>query len=120
MTLFVGATGKRFVLGRLLGKGGEWQVFEIYGEPNLALKIYNPAKASLRKAKVEAMVEAGLHQQSSYVAFPIDVVRDHGGAFMGFTMKKVPDTGPFTIFTVLAVAVSSSLTPMSGSSSGLH
>jgi DNA-binding helix-hairpin-helix protein with protein kinase domain len=89
MATYVSQSGKRYITGNVLGKGGEGQVFHVEGHPDLALKIYNPAKAVERKEKIQAMVAAGLAGTSNYVAYPKEVVNDQSGKFAGFTMKKV-------------------------------
>lgn len=89
MAIYVSLFGKRYVTGKILGKGGEGEVFHVEGHPDLALKIYNPNKAIERKEKIHAMVAAGLNRTSDFVAYPKEAVNDQSGKFAGFTMKKV-------------------------------
>ncbi|WFU06746.1 protein kinase domain-containing protein (plasmid) [Rhizobium sp. CB3171] len=88
-TTVFGSDGKKLTLGTMLGKGGEGTVYHIHKAGDLAVKIYNPGKASERKAKILAMTSAALHKTTDIVAFPIDTVSDKNGTFMGFSMKKV-------------------------------
>lgn len=82
------ANGKKLVLGPLLGKGGEGDVYNISGSTDIAVKIYKDGKALERHEKVVAMVAGGLSSTSAYVAYPLEVVTRQNGKFAGFTMKK--------------------------------
>ncbi|MDK1376474.1 MULTISPECIES: protein kinase domain-containing protein [unclassified Sinorhizobium] len=89
MTVVVSSDGRRLTLGGLLAKGGEGAVHHIVEAPDLVAKIYLRGKAGDRREKVEAMVSAHLHMNTSFVAFPVDILKSQRGDFLGFTMKKV-------------------------------
>jgi DNA-binding helix-hairpin-helix protein with protein kinase domain len=80
--------GKPIRLGKLIGKGGEGEVFQIEGASEHALKIYGVPDAR-RESKVTAMVRGGLASGSDLIAFPSSIARRQDGAFVGFTMRLV-------------------------------
>lgn len=86
--------GARVVLGESIGKGNEGEVFAVVGSPDVAIKMFDEPKARAREAKVTAMVKAGLFERTPFVAFPTTLVRDGGGRFVGFTMKRVSNHKP--------------------------
>jgi DNA-binding helix-hairpin-helix protein with protein kinase domain len=79
---------------KLLGRGGEGAVYEIVGQPTKAAKIYLQDKALLRREKILAMAQAGLHNGAGSVAYPISPLFKSNGAFAGFTMNKVTGRKP--------------------------
>lgn len=78
--------GKPIRLGKLLGKGGEGEVFALADDAGFAIKIYYKSDPK-REAKIAAMIAAGLANNSKLIAFPAAIVRDSKGAFVGFTMR---------------------------------
>jgi DNA-binding helix-hairpin-helix protein with protein kinase domain len=80
-------------LGKRIGKGGEGEVFTLADSPNLAVKIYSHPDL-FREEKIAAMIAASLASKSSLVAFPLAMVRNQGGAFVGFSMRLVPAHKP--------------------------
>ena len=80
------ADGKKLTLGKSLGKGGEGQVFDLGND--LAAKIYAKPDAA-REAKIKAMIAAGLADSTKLIAFPIALIADDHGKFVGFVMGKV-------------------------------
>lgn len=86
--------GRPLRLGRRIGRGGEGEVFAIRGEPTLAVKLYAADKAEARADKIAAMVAAHLDTGDGRVAFPIAIVEDAGGDFVGFTMPRVVGAEP--------------------------
>ncbi len=90
MTAGFFAAGKQPLdLGARLGKGGEGEVYALANRPSQAVKIYTGSDLQDRHEKVRAMVDAGLATRTSLVAFPLEVVTDKRGQFVGFTMNKV-------------------------------
>ncbi len=89
MTTVISSDGRRLTLGNLIARGGEGAVHHVVEAPELVAKIYLRGKAGERREKVEAMVSARLHMNSSFVAFPIDTLKSQRGEFLGFTMRKV-------------------------------
>jgi DNA-binding helix-hairpin-helix protein with protein kinase domain len=76
-------------LGRRLGKGGEGDVYALEDRPTLAVKFYTVTDATAREPKVTLMIQEGLATKAPLVAFPIQIVRKHDGAFAGFLMRLV-------------------------------
>ena len=72
-TLEVVVAGQRIPLGKRIGGGGEGEVYALDDSSGRAVKVYNTAKRSARKAKVMAMVQAGLANTSKFVAYPIEI-----------------------------------------------
>lgn len=89
MTVYITGNGTKVRLGAVLGKGGEGTVHAVEGEPGHAAKLYLSGLAAERRDKIAAMVAAGWHAKSEFVAFPVDTLFDRAGVFAGFTMRKV-------------------------------
>lgn len=83
------SVGNTLRLGQQLGKGGEGAVFGIIDNADLAAKIYWPGKAAERHEKIRAMIAAGWHKSSPFIAFPADTLFAPKGEFVGFLMRKV-------------------------------
>lgn len=81
------------VAGHSLGRGGEGAVFDLVGRPGMAMKLYFTLDPS-REAKVSAFVNCRVASSCPSAAVPRSIVRDPGGAFVGFTMRKVQDARP--------------------------
>jgi len=86
--------GKLVRLGERLGKGGEGEVFALADGSGRAIKIYSVADTAAREEKIAAMVRLRLAEQSTLVAFPLAIVRDRRGAFVGFMMTLVREHKP--------------------------
>lgn len=84
----------RASVAELLGKGGEGEVYTIKGRSGLAVKIYNTSLRAKREDKVRAMVGEGLAVKTDLVAYPVDVVTDRRGIFLGFVMRLVSGYRP--------------------------
>ena len=82
------------VVGKLIGKGGEGQVFALNGRSGAAVKIYDSRLRVEREEKVRAMVHRGFAAQTQLVAYPKDVVSDRRGNFLGFLMQLVSGHRP--------------------------
>lgn len=86
--------GRPEALGTRIGKGGEGEVFALQSRPDSAVKIYKDALRSQREPKVRAMVEGRLATTTDLVAFPVEVVTDLRGVFLGFSMRLVKGYQP--------------------------
>jgi DNA-binding helix-hairpin-helix protein with protein kinase domain len=85
---------RRVRLGTRIGKGGEGEVYSLEKDELHAVKLYTVTDLVEREQKVEAMIQTGMARQAPQVAFPLSVVRDEGGRFAGFLMKKVLEHNP--------------------------
>jgi DNA-binding helix-hairpin-helix protein with protein kinase domain len=83
------ADGKELRLDKSIGKGGEGEVFAIANMPGFAIKAYLPRVVTEREKKIRAMVGTKLADSVPMVAFPIQIVVDGRGAFVGFVMRRV-------------------------------
>lgn len=81
-------------LGPRIGKGGEGEVFALEGDAARAVKLYHPARASEREAKIAAMVRSRLATAAPSVAFPLAIVRTNVHRFAGFIMPRVFEAKP--------------------------
>jgi DNA-binding helix-hairpin-helix protein with protein kinase domain len=86
--------GRSIILANELGKGGEGTVYEVQGDAAIAVKIYRPDKAAERRQKIEAIVAAQWHKNTSCVAFPIEALFGSTGQFLGFTMLRIAANKP--------------------------
>jgi DNA-binding helix-hairpin-helix protein with protein kinase domain len=89
VVIFQNSLGQTVKLGKQLGQGGEGTVFAVENNPDLAAKIYKPTLAASRFGKIKAMADGRWHKQVNEVAFPIDLLFNGQGGFVGFTMKQV-------------------------------
>ncbi len=85
---------QRLTLGRLVGKGGEGEVYALANDSSRAVKLYTAADLRTRELKVSAMVRANLAARSSLVAFPMSTVAARDGRFLGFVMRLVAGHKP--------------------------
>lgn len=81
--------GRRPDLAKLIGRGGEGEVYLLNGDTKKAVKVYFGAANPDREAKVRAMVRHRLAQSSNLVAFPEEIVTTQTGEFAGFSMRLV-------------------------------
>jgi DNA-binding helix-hairpin-helix protein with protein kinase domain len=89
------ANRARLKLGSRLGKGGEGAVYALADRPSEAVKVYHADNLTEDlRAKVQAMINAGLAKATSLVAYPVELVTDEKGRFLGFTMSKVGEHKP--------------------------
>jgi DNA-binding helix-hairpin-helix protein with protein kinase domain len=93
-SLRVSVGGRPLELDRLIGKGGEGEVYQIAGNPTKAVKLYTTADRLSRESKISAMVQAELAKHSPLAAFPLAVVHRHDGTFAGFVMRLVGNHRP--------------------------
>jgi DNA-binding helix-hairpin-helix protein with protein kinase domain len=87
-------SGKRAEIARLIGKGGEGEVYLLAADPKQAVKVYTAAGNVQREAKVKAMIRLGLATSSNLVAYPKEIVTRKTGEFVGFTMRFVEGLQP--------------------------
>lgn len=80
--------GRPMRLGKMIGKGGEGEVYALADDPDRAVKVYGTPDAE-REAKVRAMVARRLSDGSDLIAFPEAVVTTGHGRFAGFVMRLV-------------------------------
>jgi DNA-binding helix-hairpin-helix protein with protein kinase domain len=91
--IFIGKNGS-YTTTRLLGKGGEGAVYEISGQPDLVLKIYNDQLDVAKVRKLELMASFTHAKVKEYAAWPLDTVVDSKGNTVGFVMKKLVNYVP--------------------------
>lgn len=87
-------SGKKTRLGKLLGRGGEGDVYFVEGRPDDAVKLYKNELRAPREAKVLAMVGSRLSERTNLVAFPLEIATDEAGRFAGFIMRLVAKCRP--------------------------
>src|SRR5947208_1035462 len=91
--IFIGKKGT-YTTTRLLGKGGEGTVYEISGQPDLVLKVYNDKLDAAKVRKLELMASFTHAKVKEYAAWPLDTVVDCKGNTVGFVMKKLVNYVP--------------------------
>ena len=76
-------------LGPRLGTGGEADVYELTGEPHLAVKLYRGERAG-RDAKLRAMVASAppTEESTGRLAWPRELVTARDGSVRGFVMDR--------------------------------
>ncbi|MBQ3108716.1 MAG: hypothetical protein IJC67_03780 [Clostridia bacterium] len=108
MDKYKGRNGKVYELGKRLGHGGEGDVYEVNGHPDLVAKIYKSTKFAASpegfvtsrdymREKIETMLDQPVTVSRSGaidVAWPKDILLDGSGDFVGYTMPYVRDKYP--------------------------
>lgn len=75
-------------LGKLLGKGGEGEVYEVEGQPALVAKLYTSGMTAERAEKLSVMPQLLTPKLASLTAWPHEVLR-RGGKIVGFLMPRI-------------------------------
>jgi DNA-binding helix-hairpin-helix protein with protein kinase domain len=72
-------------------KGGEGCIYDVVGDNELVAKIYHPAgRTSSRYEKIKVMLEHPPKETArSQTAWPVDVLYDTAGSFIGFLMPRI-------------------------------
>lgn len=86
--------GKKHHLAKLIGKGGEGEIYTLSETNDLALKLYTVSDKTLREKKITEMISLSLSQQTSLVSFPTAIARSVDGQFVGFVMRLINDHKP--------------------------
>lgn len=86
--------GAPVALGKLLGRGGEGEVYEVLNEPGLVCKLYLSPLPPARARKLAAMTALATPELLAIAAWPTATV--HGGppathAPLGFLMPRLSD-----------------------------
>ena len=84
--------GHRYALGKLLGSGGQAEVFAVEGRKELAAKIYRSAPGPIEWAKLEWMLAhppgaAGI--PGVLIAWPQELLLDDHGRLIGILLPRV-------------------------------
>ncbi len=97
MTVYQGLNGKTYNTGTKLGEGGEGTVYEINGESDKVIKLYNPEKLKNRteraakERKLKSMLGMKIQARVDGVlrlAWPLDILYERG-KMVGFVMYKM-------------------------------
>ncbi|BAV08754.1 protein kinase and helix-hairpin-helix DNA-binding domain-containing protein [Filimonas lacunae] len=78
----------QYTTGRLIGKGGEGQVFDVNENPNQLAKIYNEQPDAEKASKLRYMASLQKPAILQFAAWPADVLVENG-VTKGFVMKKL-------------------------------
>ncbi|NLO39839.1 MAG: hypothetical protein GX115_10285 [Ruminiclostridium sp.] len=72
-------------------KGGEGSIYDVVGNPELVAKIYHPAgRTRSRYEKIMAMLKYPPKTAAkSQTAWPVDILCDKSGYFIGFLMPRI-------------------------------
>ena len=84
--------GRRYTLGKVLGSGGQAEVFTVEGKKELAAKIYRSAPGPIERAKLEWMLAhppgpAGM--PGVLIAWPQELLLDDHGRLIGILLPRV-------------------------------
>jgi hypothetical protein len=84
--------GRRYTLGKVLGSGGQAEVYTVEGRKDLAAKVYRSAPGPIERAKLEWMIAhppppAGL--PGVLIAWPQDLLLDDHGRLIGILLPRV-------------------------------
>ena len=79
--------GKRIVLGKKIGEGGEGSVYDIESDKGIAAKIYNSTISQKKQDKLISMVNCRNSQLENFTAWPLSTLHRNGNV-CGFLMPK--------------------------------
>ncbi len=96
MTDLFDKTGRRILLGKKLGTGGEGSVYEVPSLGNdIVAKVYHGAVSPEKQAKLLGMVKGGDESLKKIAAWPLETLHmSAGGQIRGFLMPKVAGYEP--------------------------
>jgi DNA-binding helix-hairpin-helix protein with protein kinase domain len=72
---FYTSQAAEITLGAKLGSGGEGEVYELRGEPELVAKLYHEPLAAEKAEKLQVLARLGNERLFKIAAWPIDVLR---------------------------------------------
>ncbi len=82
--------GRRYILGKQCGRGGEATIFEVVNYSGAIAKLYKPELCnSYREEKLRTMLRLGVPANlEDQIAYPKDILYLNG-KFVGFVMRRV-------------------------------
>ena len=87
---FYSSSGQRIQLGRKLGTGGEGDVFECTGDPQVVAKIYHSPPNPEHARKLQAMASICNSNLERIAAWPAQILTSNtSGPVHGFVMRKL-------------------------------
>lgn len=86
--MFTGLQHTSYSIGRLIGKGGEGQVYDVNENPGQLAKLYNEAPDTEKANKLRYMASIQKPAIHQFAAWPTDVLTENGQV-AGFVMKKL-------------------------------
>ena len=87
--IFHNPNNETYETGREIGKGGEGTVFEVVGNNEIVLKVYNELLGIQQVEKLRQMVAMGNSAINAYAAWPLALAMDNSNNVCGFVMKKL-------------------------------
>jgi DNA-binding helix-hairpin-helix protein with protein kinase domain len=101
---YYGHESKKYTPLTLIVKGGEGEIFTVQEDPSLVIKIYKGAYLenqnlvnAERRDKLTYMIKNPPRgEQFDQIAWPLDVLSDSNGIFVGFVMKKIKNVKPLS------------------------
>ncbi len=87
---FYTSQAAKITLGAKLGSGGEGEVYELRGQPELVAKLYHEPLAAEKAEKLQVLARLGNERLFKIAAWPIDVLRATPAAEVcGFLMRRL-------------------------------
>ncbi len=81
--------GVEYIIGSVIGKGGEGTVYELPYSAGLVLKQYNETLSPIQAGKLKQMVAMRNPAVDAYAAWPAGLVYNDARELCGFVMKKL-------------------------------
>ncbi|MCR5266459.1 MAG: protein kinase [Cyanobacteria bacterium RUI128] len=89
MPTYTDKDGNIIKLGKIIGKGGEGNVYHVTGKRNIVAKIYNPKKLNDKKIKkLKVLCSLYDSELAEFAAWPKEMIYVNNKA-VGFTMAKI-------------------------------
>jgi DNA-binding helix-hairpin-helix protein with protein kinase domain len=80
---------KSIKIGKLIGKGGEGEVYLMSDNPSVAIKLFTGKYDIQKIEKIKAIISLNLASQSPLVAYPDNLITSNDGRIIGFSMKCI-------------------------------
>jgi DNA-binding helix-hairpin-helix protein with protein kinase domain len=90
---YIGLNHKEYILGSLIGKGGEGNVYLVKNDNSIVLKLYNEKQNIDKLHKLKHMIHINNQKLQACAAWPIDLIVENNEV-IGFTMKIIKDAYP--------------------------
>lgn len=96
LTPFYDSKGRQIRLGKLVGSGGEGDVYELISSPGTTVaKIYKKPLEEHKQEKLRLMARGCNDELEAISAWPSDVLSSRpGGPVVGFIMPRISDAEP--------------------------
>lgn len=84
-----GNQNNTYQIGKSIGRGGEGEVYEVIGNPDILAKVYHEKLSPLKEEKLRQMVAIWSAELERYISWPIDFCVDPATGKQAIIIKKL-------------------------------